>query len=53
MPTIELIDVTKTFNEGKVLAVDNITLKINDGEDDDGGRIEPNYRICDTRRHAF
>jgi ABC-type Fe3+/spermidine/putrescine transport system ATPase subunit len=32
MPTIELVDVTKTFNEGKVLAVDNISLKINDGE---------------------
>ncbi|NHJ19800.1 MAG: ABC transporter ATP-binding protein [Candidatus Lokiarchaeota archaeon] len=32
MPTIELIGVTKTFNEGKVLAVDDITLKINDGD---------------------
>ena len=32
MPTIELINVTKTFNEGKVLAVDNITLKIDDGD---------------------
>lgn len=32
MPTIELVDVTKTFNEGRVLAVDNITLKINDGD---------------------
>ncbi|MFX1447245.1 MAG: ABC transporter ATP-binding protein [Promethearchaeota archaeon] len=32
MPTIELVNVTKTFNEGKVLAVDNITLKIEDGD---------------------
>jgi ABC-type Fe3+/spermidine/putrescine transport system ATPase subunit len=32
MPTIELIDVTKTFNEGKVLAVDNISIRIEDGE---------------------
>jgi ABC-type Fe3+/spermidine/putrescine transport system ATPase subunit len=32
MPTIELENVTKTFNEGKVLAVDNITLKIDDGD---------------------
>jgi ABC-type Fe3+/spermidine/putrescine transport system ATPase subunit len=32
MPSIELINVTKTFNEGKVLAVDNISLKIDDGD---------------------
>ncbi|MFX1326889.1 MAG: ABC transporter ATP-binding protein [Promethearchaeota archaeon] len=32
MPIIELINVTKTFNEGRVLAVDNISLKIDDGE---------------------
>ena len=32
MPTIELKDVTKTFNEEKVLAVDNISLKIDDGD---------------------
>ncbi len=32
MPTIELINVTKTFNEGKVLAVDNISVKIEHGE---------------------
>ncbi len=32
MPEIELINVTKTFNEGKVLAVDNISLKIEDGD---------------------
>lgn len=32
MPTIELVNVTKTFNEGKVLAVNNITLKIKDGD---------------------
>ncbi|MDX1798182.1 MAG: ABC transporter ATP-binding protein [Candidatus Lokiarchaeia archaeon] len=32
MPTIELENVTKTFNKGKVLAVDNITLKIEDGD---------------------
>ncbi|MFX0077122.1 MAG: ABC transporter ATP-binding protein [Candidatus Hermodarchaeota archaeon] len=32
MPSIELVDVTKTFNEGKVLAVDNISLKIKDGD---------------------
>ena len=30
LPTIELINVTKTFNEGRVLAVDNISLKIED-----------------------
>ncbi|MFW9942439.1 MAG: ABC transporter ATP-binding protein [Candidatus Thorarchaeota archaeon] len=32
MPSIELINVTKTFNEGKVLAVDNISLKIDAGD---------------------
>ncbi|MFX1275051.1 MAG: ABC transporter ATP-binding protein [Promethearchaeota archaeon] len=32
MPSIELIDVTKTFNEGKVLAVDDISLRIEDGD---------------------
>ncbi len=32
MPTIELINVTKTFNEGRVLAVDDISLKIDDGD---------------------
>ncbi|MFX1311758.1 MAG: ABC transporter ATP-binding protein [Promethearchaeota archaeon] len=32
MPIIELINVTKTFNEGRVLAVDNISIKIDDGE---------------------
>ena len=32
MPTIELVNVTKTFNEGKVLAVDNISLEIEDGD---------------------
>lgn len=32
MPDIELINITKTFNEGRVLAVDDISLKINDGE---------------------
>lgn len=32
IPSIELINVTKTFNEGKVLAVDNISLKIDDGD---------------------
>ncbi|MFW9819583.1 MAG: ABC transporter ATP-binding protein [Candidatus Thorarchaeota archaeon] len=32
MPIIELENVTKTFNEGKVLAVDNISLKIEDGD---------------------
>ncbi len=32
LPTIELINVTKTFNEGRVLAVDNITLKIENGD---------------------
>ncbi|MFW9989073.1 MAG: ABC transporter ATP-binding protein [Candidatus Odinarchaeota archaeon] len=32
MPTIELINITKTFNEGKVLAVDNISVRIEHGE---------------------
>jgi ABC-type Fe3+/spermidine/putrescine transport system ATPase subunit len=32
LPSIELINVTKTFNEGKILAVDNISLKIDDGD---------------------
>ena len=32
MPSIELVNVTKTFNEGKVLAVDNISIEIEDGE---------------------
>lgn len=32
MPSIELTNVTKTFNEGKVLAVDDISLKIEDGD---------------------
>ncbi|MFX0019920.1 MAG: ABC transporter ATP-binding protein [Promethearchaeota archaeon] len=32
LPKIELFDVTKTFNEGKILAVDNISLKIEDGD---------------------
>ncbi|MHA1849509.1 MAG: ABC transporter ATP-binding protein, partial [Promethearchaeota archaeon] len=32
MPNIELIKVTKTFDGGKVLATDNISLKIADGE---------------------
>ncbi|MFX1280287.1 MAG: ABC transporter ATP-binding protein [Promethearchaeota archaeon] len=32
MPSIELFHVTKTFKEGKVLAVDNISLKIDDGD---------------------
>ncbi|MFX1452483.1 MAG: ABC transporter ATP-binding protein [Promethearchaeota archaeon] len=32
MPTIELINITKTFDEGKVLAVDNISLKIEHGD---------------------
>lgn len=32
MPTIELVNVSKTFDEGKVLAVDNITLKIEHGD---------------------
>ncbi|MFW9945256.1 MAG: ABC transporter ATP-binding protein [Candidatus Odinarchaeota archaeon] len=32
MPKIELFNVTKTFNEGRVLAVDDISLKIEDGD---------------------
>ena len=32
MPSIELVNVTKTFNEGKVLAVDNVSIDIEDGE---------------------
>ena len=32
MPSIELVNVTKTFNEGKVLAVDNISIEIEDGD---------------------
>ncbi|MBD3255765.1 MAG: ATP-binding cassette domain-containing protein [Candidatus Lokiarchaeota archaeon] len=32
MPSIELINITKMFDEGKVLAVDNISLKIEDGD---------------------
>ncbi|MHA1996721.1 MAG: ABC transporter ATP-binding protein [Promethearchaeota archaeon] len=32
MPKIELLNVTKTFNEGKVLATDNVTLTIDDGD---------------------
>ena len=32
MPHIELLNITKTFDEGKVLAVDDISLSINDGE---------------------
>ena len=32
MPKIELINVTKVFDEGKVLAVDNISLTIEDGD---------------------
>jgi len=32
MPTIELKNVTKTFNEGKVLAVDDISIKIDNGD---------------------
>ncbi|MFX1571028.1 MAG: ABC transporter ATP-binding protein [Promethearchaeota archaeon] len=32
IPSIELVNVTKTFNEGQVLAVDNISLKIDDGD---------------------
>jgi len=32
VPTIELVNVTKTFNEGKVLAVDNISVRIEHGE---------------------
>jgi ABC-type Fe3+/spermidine/putrescine transport system ATPase subunit len=32
LPTIKLINITKTFDEGKVLAVDNISLTIEDGD---------------------
>jgi ABC-type Fe3+/spermidine/putrescine transport system ATPase subunit len=32
LPSIELKNVTKTFNEGKVLAVDNVSIKIEDGD---------------------
>jgi len=32
MPKIELKNVTKTYNEGKIVAVDNISLTIDDGE---------------------
>ena len=32
MPDIELINVTKMFDEGNVLAVDNISFTINDGD---------------------
>ncbi|MFX1592867.1 MAG: ABC transporter ATP-binding protein [Promethearchaeota archaeon] len=32
IPSIELVSVTKTFNDGRVLAVDNISLKIDDGD---------------------
>jgi ABC-type Fe3+/spermidine/putrescine transport system ATPase subunit len=32
MPTIELINITKTFNEGRVLAVDDISVKIENGD---------------------
>jgi ABC-type Fe3+/spermidine/putrescine transport system ATPase subunit len=32
MPSIKLENVTKTFNEGKVLAVDNISIEIDDGD---------------------
>jgi ABC-type Fe3+/spermidine/putrescine transport system ATPase subunit len=32
VPKIELINVTKTFDDERVLAVDNISLTINDGE---------------------
>lgn len=32
MPNIELVNVTKTFNEGKVLAVEDISLKVEDGD---------------------
>ena len=32
MPKIDLVNVTKTFDEGNVLAVDDISLTINDGE---------------------
>jgi len=32
LPKIKLINITKTFDEGKVLAVDNISLTIEDGD---------------------
>jgi ABC-type Fe3+/spermidine/putrescine transport system ATPase subunit len=32
VPTIELISITKTFNEGRVLAVDDISVKIENGD---------------------
>ena len=32
IPSIELVNVTKTFNDGQVLAVDNISLTIDDGD---------------------
>ena len=32
IPSIELVNVTKTFNEGQILAVDNISLRIDDGD---------------------
>jgi len=32
IPSIELVDVTKTFNEGNVIAVDNISLQIDEGD---------------------
>lgn len=32
MPQIELSNITKTFDEGKVLAVDDVSLTINDGD---------------------
>jgi ABC-type Fe3+/spermidine/putrescine transport system ATPase subunit len=32
VPTIELINITKTFNEGRVLAVDDISVKIENGD---------------------
>jgi len=32
IPSIELVDVTKTFNEGNVIAVDSISLQIDEGD---------------------
>jgi ABC-type Fe3+/spermidine/putrescine transport system ATPase subunit len=32
IPNIELKSITKTFDEGKVLAVDNISLEIKEGD---------------------
>lgn len=32
IPTIELKNITKTFEEGRVLAVDDISLELNDGD---------------------